>query len=293
MEINKTKNGIYVVSNPIVDLGKEIDDNFTQNKRNKWFGLKKEKGIYVPNRLAERPKQSKLVKAAAGLVLAGASMLGCNSTPRIPHELQKAYGTNAPVIDNTQSQNTSVVNPTKDNNTTQKEYNGHGPSLSLYALQRDQIKGQDSPKWERGTGLELEFPLNKNFTLYFNGEYDNKERTVNNESGSVFLDSDVYTFGAGAKFNFINTNKFRMGLAAGLWRRNEINNINGVVGIAPIHEEDRVAYTGAEAKIDATIYLGKNWGLTGSVGYNNPISRPTDFNTEDFYKFTLGLNLDF
>jgi len=78
MEIRKTKGGIYEVTNPIVDLSKEINDKYTQIKRPRLGGLLgSRRTIYIPNDYAPKPKMSKLAAGVAGTALLLGIGSGC------------------------------------------------------------------------------------------------------------------------------------------------------------------------------------------------------------------------
>jgi len=77
MEIQKTKQGIYEVTNPIVDLSKEINDRYTQVKRPRFLGLGRKRTIYVSNDDAPEQRMSGLAAVAGGALL----LAGCASNP--------------------------------------------------------------------------------------------------------------------------------------------------------------------------------------------------------------------
>ena len=75
--MEKTEQGIYVVSNDLVDLGKKIDDRYTQIQRSKYLGLLKNRTIYVPDEDVPKKRRSGLAAVAVGAVL----LAGCASNP--------------------------------------------------------------------------------------------------------------------------------------------------------------------------------------------------------------------
>ena len=82
MEFKRTEGGILVAEGPsIADLGRAVDENFTQLENKSLFGLRKEKTIYVPNQHAPQKELSGLKKAAA-VALAAFYIGGC-ATPRL------------------------------------------------------------------------------------------------------------------------------------------------------------------------------------------------------------------
>lgn len=176
-----------------------------------------------------------------------------------------------------------------------QEQEGYIVNAGLYGFQRIQNKGEDYPKDVNGVGAKITFPMAGRLGAYGKFEVDEKYREVNVQgTGSLDLTSTGQTFGAGLNYDAVKNEWVRVGVDAGLFKRMEENRINGVVGISPIREEDKTSYLGAEAGVNATIYLGENIGLTGSFSYeNHNLTGSEDRNTSTSYTGAIGIEFKF